>query len=279
LYWEEEGVDILNENFQELLLNFLTFLPKLVVALVVFIIGLLLAGVLSAAVRRALRKRDVDPELTILIGTLTRWSIIVLASVLALEQVNFDLTAFLAGLGIVGFTIGFAIQDVSKNFVAGLLILLQQPFDLGDAIEVGDFSGVVLAVDLRATEIRTFDGRYVTIPNADVFTSPIVNFSRADRRRVNLDIGVAYDSDLDQVTRTTLEAIQKIDGLLEDPAPQVVYNSFGESAIDFSIYFWVDMKKSDPWKGQTQGIGVLKEAFEAAGIEIPYPIRTVFLQQ
>ena len=272
-------MDLFNENIQEILMNLIAFLPKLVGALLVFVVGLLLAGVLSNAIKRTLRNRDTDPELTILIGTLTRWTVIVLASVLALEQVNFDLTAFLAGLGIVGFTIGFAIQDVSKNFVAGLLILLQQPFDLGDAIEVGDYSGVVLEVDLRATEIRTFDGRYVTIPNADVFTSPIVNFSRADRRRVNLDIGVAYDSDLDQVTRTTLEAIQTIDGLLEDPAPQVVYNAFGESSIDFSLYFWVDMKKSDPWTGQTQGIGVLKEAYEAAGIDIPYPIRTVLLQQ
>ena len=148
------------------------------------------------------------PELTILIGTITRWTVIVLASVLSLEQVDFDLSAFLTGLGIVGFTIGFAIQDVSKNFVAGLLILLQQPFDLGDTIEVGAYSGVVLEVDLRATEIRTFDGRFVTIPNADVFTSPIVNFSRASRRRVNLEIGVDYDSDLAQVTQVTLEAVR-----------------------------------------------------------------------
>ncbi len=272
-------MDLFNDNVQVILMDFLTFLPKLAVALVVFVLGLLLAGVLSNAMKRTLRKRDTDPELTILIGTLTRWTVIVFGSVLALEQVNFDLTAFLAGLGIVGFTIGFAIQDVSKNFIAGLLILLQQPFDLGDAIEVGDYSGVVLEVDLRATEIRTFDGRYVTIPNADVFTSPIVNFSRADRRRVNVDVGVAYDSDLDQVTRVTLESIREIDGLLEDPAPQVVYNSFGESTIDFSIYFWVDMKQSDPWHGQTQAIAALKLAYEAAGIDMPYPIRTVFLQQ
>ena len=88
---------------------------------------------------------------------------------------------------------------------------------------------------MRATEIRTFDGRYVTIPNADVFTSPIVNFSRASRRRVNVDVGVAYDSDLGQVTRISLEAIGEIDGLLTDPAPQVVFNTFGESSIDFSI--------------------------------------------
>lgn len=225
-------MDIFNENFQTLTMNFIAFLPKLVVALVIFVIGLVAAGVLSKTVRRALQQRNTDLELTILIGTLTRWTVIVLFTVLSLEQVDFDLSAFLAGLGIVGFTIGFAIQDVSKNFVAGLLILLQQPFDLGDAIEVGDYSGVVLEVNLRATEIRTFDGRFVTIPNADVFTSPIVNFSRASRRRVHLDIGVAYDSDLDQVTRISLEAIQELDGLLDDPEPQVVFHTFGELTID-----------------------------------------------
>jgi small conductance mechanosensitive channel len=214
-----------------------------------------------------------------MIGTLTRWTVIVFAAVLALEQVNFDLTAFLAGLGIVGFTIGFAIQDVSKNFVAGLLILLQQPFDLGDAIEVGDFSGVVLDVNLRATEINTFDGRYVTIPNADVFTSPIVNFSRATRRRVSLDVGVAYDSDLAQVTRTTLEAIQAVGGLLKEPGPQVVFHTFGGSTIDFTLYYWINMAESNPLAAQDEGVAALKVAFEQAGIELPYPTQTLLVRQ
>jgi small conductance mechanosensitive channel len=206
---------------------------------------------------------------------LTRWAIIILAAVLALEQVDFDLTAFLAGIGIIGFTVGFAIQDVSKNFIAGILLLLQQPFDIGDSIEVGGFSGKVMVVDLRATEMRTFDGRHVLIPNADVYTQPIVNFTRADKRRISFDIGVAYDSDLEKVKRTALEAIQGLDGLLQDPAPNVYYHSFNPSTIDFTIYYWVDTSKSDPLIGQDQGVEAINAAFAQAGIEMPYPIQTV----
>jgi small-conductance mechanosensitive channel len=265
----------INQTFMTYMVDFMAFLPKLIVSLVIFILGIVIAGLVSRAVRITLQRRGTDPEITILMRMLSRWAIIILAAVVALEQVDFDLTAFLAGIGIIGFTVGFAIQDVSKNFIAGLLLLLQQPFDIGDSIEVGSYSGKVMAVDLRATEMRTFDGRHVLIPNADVYTQAIVNFSRADRRRINFDVGVAYDSDLEVVKQTALEAIQGLDGLLHDPAPKVYYHSLSPSTIDFTIYYWVDISKSDPLVGQDQGVAAIKAAFEKAGIEMPYPIQTV----
>jgi small conductance mechanosensitive channel len=272
----EGGVmEDISQTLMTYVVEFMDFLPKLIVSLVIFIIFIVIAGFASRGVRITLQRRGTDPELTILMRMLTRWAIIILGAVLALEQVDFDLTAFLAGIGIIGFTVGFAIQDVSKNFVAGLLLLLQQPFDIGDAIEVGGFSGKVMAVDLRATEILTFDGRHVLIPNADVYTQAIVNFSRADRRRININVGVAYDSDLQMVKQTALEAIQELDGLLHDPAPNVYYHSLSPSTIDFTIYYWVDMSKSDPFVGKDQGVAEIKDAFEKAGIEMPYPISTV----
>lgn len=262
----------------ELLASLLALLPDLIIAILIFIASLYGAGLLSRMVRSALERRKTDREISILMVHITRWSVITLGTFTALLQVGFNLTAFLTGLGILGFTVGFALQDVSKNFVAGLLLLLEQPFDLGDVIEVGDYTGTVASVEIRATEIYTFDGQNVLIPNADVFTSPIKNFSRYSKRRLDHTIGVASDSDLELVRVTTLEVIHGIPGIVMDPAPNLVFNNFGESSIDFTVYYWVDLKIGDYFKAIDTAITGIKTAFEKKGIEIPSPIRTVVLE-
>ncbi len=136
-----------------------------------------------------------------------------------------------------GFSIGFALQDISKNFVAGMLLLIQQPFDIGNVIDVSGHTGTVLNVDLRATEIKTLDGKIVLIPNADVYSNPITNYSREDIRRLDLTIGVACDTDLELAREITLDTVAKIEGVLADPAPQVGYHNFGASSIDFTLIF------------------------------------------
>jgi small-conductance mechanosensitive channel len=209
------------------------------------------------------------------ITSITRWSIIGLGIFVGLQQMGFDLSAFLVSLGVVGFTIGFALQDISKNFVAGLLLLLQQPFDIGQAIEVNGFSGTVLNVDLRATEIQTFDGKIVLIPNADVYTSSITNFSRAINRRLELNVGVANDTDLELARATALEAISKVKGVLDSPASQVAFNNFGPSSIDFTLYFWINTQETGLLDAKDQAIVKINTAFTEKGIEIPYPVQTV----
>jgi small conductance mechanosensitive channel len=269
----------ISDALNQMLLNFVEFLPKLVVALIVFIVGLYLAGIFARMVRRGLERRKTDPELTLLASKVTRWAVIVLGTLAALQQVNFNITAFLTGLGIVGFTIGFALQDVSKNFVAGLLILIQQPFDIGDAIKVTDYAGTVIAIDLRATELHTFDGQIVFIPNADVFTNPITNYTKASKRRVDLSAGVAYESDLEEVSQTALEAISSIPGLLQDPAPTLHFQGFGGTTVDLTLFYWIDTNQTDPFTAKDIGLKEIKVAFERAGIEMPYPTQRIYLEQ
>lgn len=265
--------------YQELIAKFIIFLPKIVVSLVVFIISLILAGLLSRLVKKAMERRKADVELTLLMGQLTRWGTVILGTIIALQQVNFDVTAFLTGLGILGFTIGFAIQDVSKNFIAGILLLLQQPFDIGDAISVVDLSGTVKTIDLRATVLRTFDGKDVMIPNADIYTNPIINYGRATSRRVELDVGVSYDSNLDQVQEIATSTLSSIEGVLQDPAPNIVFNNFGPSTIDFTAYYWVDTDIIGVLGGTHAGVKGIKVAFEKESIDMPYPTQTVLLKQ
>jgi small conductance mechanosensitive channel len=272
-------MDSFSNTLQHMLTDFLDFLPNIIIALVIFILSLYVAGLLAKIVRTTMEKRKSDNEIKLLVEKLTRWSIIILGIFAALQQVGFNLTAFLTGVGILGFTIGFALQDVSKNFVAGLLLLLEQPFDIGDVIEVGDFTGTVADVELRATEIYTPDGQNVLIPNAEVFTNPIKNYSRYSNRRFDLTIGVAYESDLDLVRDTAVKVIHSIPGALSDPEPRVVFNNLGTSTIDFTLYYWVDLKVGNYFDSIDLAVTGIKTAFEENKIDMPYPIQTVLLEK
>ena len=271
-------MDTIAISFQEFFTEVLAFIPKIVIALLIFIVSLYLAGIFAKIGKNTLTKRKVDLEITILMEKIIRWSVIILGITASLQQVGFNVTAFLTGLGILGFTVGFALQDVSKNFVAGLLLLLEQPFDIGDVIEVGEFIGTVANVELRATEIYTFDGQNVLIPNGDVFTSAIKNYTRYSKRRLDLTVGVAYESDLTLVKQTVLDVIHNIKGVLADPAPRVVFTTLGESTIDFTVYYWVDLKVGDYLGAIDTSITGIKTAFDEVGIEMPYPTRTIVLE-
>lgn len=256
--------------------NIVENLPGIIAAMVLFLIGIVLAIIARHLVQRALQRRKSNPQVTILLGRITYWTVLIMMLVVALEQVNFDLTAFLTGLGIVGFTIGFALQDVSKNFVSGLLLLVNQPFRVGDSIKVNDYAGTVIAIDLRATEMHTWDGQVVLIPNGDVFTSVITNYTRATRRRMEIGIGVHPESDLENVRRLTLNTIASLPGVMEDPPPWIYYQEFGESAINFTVYFWVDIKASDMFAVKDNAIVALKQIFEKEEIDLPYPTSVVY---
>ena len=272
-------MDTFSKVLEDFGTHLMLFLPKLVVSLVVFTATLVVAGLLGRAVRRTMERHNADAELTLLMSKLARWAMIILGSVMALQQVNFDVTAFLTGLGILGFTIGFALQGISQNFVAGILLLLQQPFDIGDVIKVGAFSGKVATVDLHTTELHTFDGKTILIPNADVLTGAIVKYNHASHRYIKVVAGVSYDSDLDFVRQTTINAINDIVGVLKDPAPDVVFNNLGPSTIDFAAHYWIDTEQIGIAKAKDAGVRAIKTAFEQANIEMPYPTQTVYLRQ
>ena len=266
-------------TFDQMIASLVLLLPRVVASMVILATTLVLVGLIGRAVSGALAKRKVSAETTLLTSRILRWTVLILGILAALAQVGFNVTAFLTGLGVIGFTVGFAIQDVSKNLVAGLLLLLQQPFELGSAVTIGDFTGSVQNVDLRATTLRTFDGKTVIIPNADVYTSPIVNFGRGTRRRLDLSAGVAYESDLEFVTKTALASIASIPGVLSDPAPALAFNNLGPSTVDFQLFYWIDTGETGFLFAKDAGIKAIKSAFEEAGIEMPYPIQTVYVKQ
>lgn len=264
---------------QQLLVDFLTLLPSLIAALVVFAVGLYIASIIRRLVRRGLERRTHNSQPITLLSQLSYWLVVILMAAISLQMVGFNLTAFLAGLGIAGITIGFALQDVSKNFIAGVLMLIQQPFDIGEFIMVDDYAGTVEAIDLRATQVRTADGKLVLIPNGEVMVSAITNFSEAEKRRVAISTGVAYESDPDDVRRTALAAITNIEGLISDPLPNVLFENFGNTTMDLTIYFWIDTSQTNVASAKDAGLKVIKNAFEQAQIDMPLPAQKVYLVQ
>lgn len=269
----------ISETIQLLLERFLLFLPKMMTAFVVLVVGLYLVAFLARVARKGLESRKVDRQATHVVVQLLRWVLTILVVVIALQQVSFNLTAFVASLGVLGFTIGFALKDISENFTAGLLLLLQRPFELGDLVEIEGFFGKVSDVSLRATEILTQDGHHVIIPNSTVFTNPIINYTRTPTWRIGVEVGVAYNSDLDQVRQATVAALTAHPMILKDPAPYLVFNSFGDSAINLTAFYWIDSREVYPKRASDFGVVAISKGYATAGIEIPFPIRTLLMEK
>jgi small conductance mechanosensitive channel len=254
---------------------FILGIPNLLTALAIFIVSLYLARVVSNLLRRVLNRRKAPIGVTHLLAQLTLWSIILAGTITALQRF-FNVTAFLAGLGILGFTIGFALQDVMKNFASGIILLLQQPFHVGDVIGVKGFDGTILTIDLRSTEMRATDGRLIILPNAEILANPIVNYSRASHRRVDLSLNLPHTSEPDTVRRIFLEAIQNVTGFLNDPKPVIAFSNLTNSAMELSASFWVDTTMSDPVQAKDTVLMQVKSALNKEGIEIPHPVQAVY---
>jgi small conductance mechanosensitive channel len=253
----------------------ISFFLNLLAALVILVIALYLARFLSSIVRRALDHRKIPLGVIQLFTQLTFWTIIVSGVILALQRF-FNVTSFLAGLGIAGLTVGLALQDVMKNFVAGVILLVQQPFRVGEAIGVKGFDGTITAIDLRATEMRASDGRLVILPNSDVLANPIINYSRTYQRQAELSLNLPLNCDPDTVKQILMEAGKDIEGFLYTPEPTVVFVNLTNSAIQANITFWVDVKKNDTGRVREAVLFKIKSAFSEEGIEIHHPIQAVY---
>jgi len=265
----------MEQFFTQFFAFFIAGTPRLLTALLIFVLSLYVARVISNLLRRVLQKRRAPAGVVQLLGQLALWSIVVAGVITALQQFV-DVTAFLAGLGILGFTVGFALQDIMKNFASGVILLLQQPFHVGETIGVKGFDGTVLAIDLRSTEMKATDGRVVILPNADVLANPIINYSRAHQRRVELSLNLPHASEPDSVRQIVLQAIENVPGFIGEPAPVIVFNSLTDHAVELNANFWVDVTKNDPLHAKDAVLIKVMSAFSEQGIEIPHPAQSVY---
>jgi len=208
-------------------------------------------------------------------GFIATWVVgILAAAVLAFPGLRLGDIIGALGLGTVA--IGFAFQDIFKNFLAGILLLLQEPFAIGDQIVVSDYEGTVENIDIRTTRIRTFQGERVYIPNSTIFTSAVKVNTAYPARRTDLIVGVDYNTPLADAAELLQQLIAEVEGVVGDPAPEIDLIAFNNSSIDFAVRYWTAPQQAIVRRVQTRAVIAIKRAFDRADINIPYPIRTVY---
>lgn len=259
--------DFMQDYLLKLADHLVAAVPNILTALFIFLLSLYLARLLGNLLRRVLLKRNTASSVTHLLADILGWTVIVFGAITALQRF-FNVTAFLTGLGIIGFTVGFALQNVLQNFVSGIILLAQQPFHVGDEIQVLNFEGLVLQINIRTTEMQATDGRIVILPNAEVISHPIVNYTRANRRRVDLSLQVSAQTDPELVRSLILNEVREMPGFVHSPSPTVLFQNLEQDSIALQIFFWVDTSLISTSTAKDHALVRLKGLFKKNRIKL-----------
>ena len=257
-----DSVTVLLEQAVPALVNILAGIGTL-------IIGFWLSGRAAKSIRAQTAKiRRVDPTLTPILASIARYAGLILTFVVALGQFGIQTTSIIAVLGAAGLAIGLALQGTLSNVAAGIMLLLLRPFGVGDWIEANGISGTVQEIGLFATQIDTFENVYISVPNSSIWSSIIINHSRHNVRRMDIDIGIGYESDLD-VAEQALMSLCEDERILKTPAPVFLVVAYGDSAITVRLRLYA--KYSDYFQLNWDLNRQLKGALDTHNIEIPFP--------
>lgn len=253
-------------------------LPNLAVAIVVLVAFWAASRLVARALHGALGKLSRNAQVNSLLASMAKAAVLIAGFFVALGLLDLDktVTSLLAGIGVVGIALGFAFQDIAANFMSGIIMAVRHPFREGDYVKSSDVEGVVERMDLRATLIRRTTGERVTIPNKEVLQNVLTNFSDRGTRRVDIPVGVSYAEDLERAASIALEAVSGVPGRVSEREVELYYTGFGDSSIDFVLRFWIPYKRQvDYMRARSAAIVRIKKAYDAAGVTIPFPIRTL----
>ena len=250
---------------------------KLVAALLILVVGRIVAKGIRSLIRKALSKWNVDVTLVKFIATLSYFSIMAFVIVAALAQIGVQTASFVAIVGAAAFAVGLALQGSLANFASGVLIILFKPFKAGDYVEGGGVAGTVEEVSIFTTVLRSPDNRVIIVPNGKIMADNIVNYSAREIRRVDLVAGVSYSDDIDKVRKVLEIILDEDERVLKDPAPTIGVLELADSSVDFAVRPWV--RSSDYWGVFFDLQEKIKKRFDAEGISIPFPQQDVHLHQ
>ncbi|MCC5652570.1 mechanosensitive ion channel family protein [Nostoc sp. XA013] len=266
------------DKIQSMINGFIALLPNIVLGLIVFIFFLFVASRIKVLVKRLTRNRRSARNLGLVLGRLAQGLTILIGLFIALSIV---IPTFRAGdlvqlLGISGVAIGFAFRDILQNFLAGILILLTEPFQIDDQIVFKGFEGTVENIETRATTIRTYDGRRIVIPNSELFTNSVTVNTAFDNRRLEYDVGIGYNDDIDRAKQLMLDAMLSVDEVLKDPAPDVLAMELAESTVNIRVRWWVHPpRRADNLISRDKVIIAIKKKLVANGIDLPFPTQQI----
>lgn len=253
--------------------NVWDYLPKLIVALIILFIGLKLIQLVKKLIKRMGVSGRMDPTVASFTSNIVEWLLKIMLFISVAGMLGIDTTSFLAMIGAAGLAIGLALQGSLANFAGGVQLLVFKPFKVGDTIEIRSMVGIVKAIHLMQTCLLTPDNKTIYIPNASIVGGDIVNYTNQDKRRVEINVGIGYRSDL-KLAKELIEALFKEDKrIIKDPAPFVGVKQLGESSVDLVVRVWA--KTDAYWDVYFSLIEKIKYCFDENGIEIPYPQRDI----
>ncbi len=251
------------------------YAPGVAAALIILIVGRWMASAGRVFVRKLLDRSNVDRTAASFLANLVSYVLWVFVLLAVLNQLGVQTASIIALLTAAALAVGLALKDSLANLAAGLLMVVTRPFELGHSIETGGVTGIVEEIHILTTRIKTFDNSVVSIPNAKILGDKVINHSITMTKRVNLVVGVAYESDLNKVRQVILDVIRGDNRILEDPQPSVTVKELAESSVNLLVRVWV--KTEDQWAVSCDLLERIKTRFDDEGISMPFPQRDVHL--
>ena len=250
---------------------------KVLVAILIFFVGRVLARAVSNTIKKVLRRHEVDKILETFVSNLIYWVLMTVVVIASINQLGIQTTSLIAVLGAAGLAVGLALQGSLSNFAAGVLIVLFRPYRVGDFVEAAGIAGSVEQVQILTTILKTPDNKRIIVPNSEIMGSIITNYSANDTRRVDLVFGVSYSDDLDKVHAILRELVDADERILKDPACVIKVSELADSSVNFICRPWVST--SDYWEVYWDLTERVKKRFDQEGISIPFPQQDVYLHQ
>ena len=250
---------------------------NIITALAIYFIGKMVVGIVVRALRKLMQKNNVDITLETFIGNLVRVSLLVVVIIAAVGALGIQTTSLIAVMGAAGLAIGLALQGSLSNFAAGVLIVLFRPYKVGDYVDAAGVAGSIEEVQILTTIMKTPDNKRIIVPNSQIMSSIITNFSANETRRVDFVFGVGYGDDLDQVHKELRALVEADERILKEPAYQIVVSELADSSVNFTVRVWA--KSGDYWDIYFDMLENVKRRFDDVGISIPFPQRDVHVHQ
>ncbi|MBQ4820535.1 mechanosensitive ion channel domain-containing protein [Aquimarina sp. MMG016] len=268
-----EKLGLTQENWEQFIAWVWDFLPGVISAIVIFFVGIWIINLFSKGLRKFFKKKDYDETLERFLYDLINIGLKILLIILVVTQLGVQTSSLVAILGAAGLAVGLALQGSLSNFAGGVMILFFKPFKIGDFIEAQGVSGTVKEISIFKTKLNTFGNQLAIIPNGKLSNENIINYSSEPTRRNNLEIGISYTSNIKEAKNILLDLINSQEGVIQDPAPEVVVSNLGDSAVTLSLRYWASLE--DYWRIHFYAVEEAKKRLEDKGISLPFPQREV----
>ncbi len=255
----------------------ITLLTNVAIAVAIVLIGRIAVKWIVGLIGKLMTRSHVDSILVNFVSSIVNAVLLLFVLIAALDQLGVDTTSMVALVGAAGLAVGLALQGSLQNFAAGVMMIVFRPFKLGDFIEAGGVSGIVESINIFSTVLKTVDNREIIIPNGQIYSGAITNYSARDTRRIDLVFGIGYDDDMLKAKQIMQGILAAHEGVLAEPAPGVAVAELADSSVNFNVRPWV--KREDYWAVRADLIEAIKLAFDDNGISIPYPQMDVHLDK